>query len=830
MLPLPERLRARLAAAPRRVIAPVDVGAGQDALGVWAGAEGLPVLREPPAASLEGWLWWPRRRAELAAWARESEPAVSPPLILTGADTLYSEEEWQGQLGGEGAWATQTFALSRGWMPALPLARALADLPGWGEDQMGEEWYRHPLADALLAPLLPAEPLLARCRTLALTPLVTPEVAAALGVSAAEVDALADGGWLWAVPGGWQLPGVLRRHLCPLPEPERARGIAPLLHRAGHTAGALTLLREAAAWDEHLTLLAHDLRASAGPGALRATLGALPPYWREQPAALYLAGLLARASRDLGRAEALYTRALPGLAASLRPLAHNARGVVRALRGEATGALEDFEVAARVGGLTGGEAAHNRATLLLQLGRHAEAERTLEEATAAFREAGDLRREARSLETLGSLQFGRGLLREALAPYEQVLALHREDPEETVLTHVNIAEVHVLLGDLPQARAHLGRARTITERSALPQVAGWVTRVQALLALDAGTPQTARALLEDAQPGDRSLQAETALLLARTHRELGDLDAARAALAEARGLGLRAELEAALQGDGDLDRVVEEARREDARLELATALLHRAGPPDLEEVLALIQAHGYRTLLQSAAAHRLVAHAQDEATRALFPLGLRVLGPLRLSHAGRTWRSADFPTRKSAALLVALALSGRSQPREQLAERFWPEAKNPLASLQTAVYHLRSTFGVNLISSARGRLTLSFPVQSDLADLQAALTGRDPERLAALIRRELAPPAILPDLSAELSEERELAERLIHDALQVYADTQPQGSLERRDALRTLIVADPLNVEARTQLVNWHLGQGDAEGAGQERARMDDILSELGAS
>jgi len=276
--------------------------------------------------------------------------------------------------------------------------------------------------------------------------------------------------------------------------------------------------------------------------------------------------------------------------------------------------------------------------------------------------------------------------------------------------------------------------------------------------------------------------------------------------------------------------VVGAARAEDARLELATALLHRAAPEDLDEVLDLIRAHGYRALLGSPAAHRLVAQAQDDATRALFPLTLRVLGPLRLGHAGRLWRSEDFPTRKSAALLVALALSGRSQPREVLAERFWPEAKNPLASLQTAVYHLRSTFGVNLISSARGRLTLGFPLHSDLADLQAALADRDPARLAALIRQESVPPAVLPDLAAELHEERDLAERLVHDALGVYADIQPEGSLERRDALRALIAADPLHIEARTQLVNWHLGQGDAEGAAQERTRMQDILAELGAS
>ncbi|BDP40682.1 hypothetical protein DAETH_06510 [Deinococcus aetherius] len=829
MFPLPERLRTRLEAAPGPVIAPVDVGAGQEALVAWARARGLATTREPPGEHLEGWLWWPHRRSEVGRWARES-PLPHPPLVLTGADTLYPEEEWHARLAPAERWAAETFALSGGWPAALPLALALAeggDAPGPGR----EEWYRHPLASALFAPLLPPEPLLAACRALALAPLVTPEVEAALNVPAELVAALADGGWLWAAPGGWRLPGVLRRYLCPLPDPETARRVAPLLHRAGHTANALTLLREAAAWEEHLTLLARTLRANAGTDALRSTLRALPPHWREQPPALYLAGLLARASGDLGRAETLYSRALPALAPALQPLAHNARGVVRALRGDAGGALADFEAATPAGGLTGGEAAHNRATLLVQLGRHADAERSLDEAVAAFREAGDLRREARSLETLGALQFGRGLLQEALEPYGQVLLLlEGEHPGDTALTHVNLAEVHALLGDASGARAHLDRARALAERCNLPHLGGWAARVQALLALHAGVPGVARGLLEHPSTPDRSLHAETHLLLARTLRELREPEAAREALAEARTLGLRADLEAALQGDGDLGEVVEAARREDARLELATALLHRARPEDLQEALGLIRAHGYRPLLESPAAHRLVAHVQDDAARALFPLVLRTLGPLRLSHAGRTWRSEDFPTRKSAALLVALALSGRSLPREALAERFWPDAKNPLASLQTAMYHLRSTFGVNLISSARGRLTLTFPVQSDLADLHEALKARDLERVGALIRREAAPPAVLPDLAAELHEERELAERLLHDALQAYADAQPEESLERRDALRSLIAADPLNIEARTRLVDWHLSQGDPESAGQERARVNDILEELGAS
>ncbi|MPY66441.1 tetratricopeptide repeat protein [Deinococcus sp. SDU3-2] len=821
-MPLPPCLLQRLSSLPTRIVAPVEVGAGQEELTEWAQGHNLPVWRDPPPPGEARWLWWPRSRRELAVWSEQADSLETTPLALSGAELRLTQKEWRDALGGDPTWADHTFELAQGWPAALEVARGLA---GHLPEEEWEEWFRHPLADVRLPPLLPPTELREAARALALTPLVTPEVAARLGVASSQLEALADGGWVWPAAGGWSLPGVLRRWLCPLPDPALAREVAGLLHRAGRTPQALTLLREAGAWDDLLTLQARELRVGAGPDALRAALRGLPPFWREQPAALYLAGLLARACGDPTRAEELYSRALPDLPPALRPLALNARGVVRAMRGESAGALEDLGGAARAGGLTGGEAAHNRATLLVQLGRHAEAERDLGDAVAAFREAGDLGREARSLEALGTLHFGRGLLTEALGPYGQALALledHR--PEASALTHVNLAEVHALLDDPGQARSHLTRARAL---STDPDLRGWVARVQALLALQGGHPRTARTLLEQTPTEDPSLRAETALLLARTCRELGDPDAAHAALEEARPLGLRADLEAALQGERDLSAVVEEARREDARLELATALLHRGTPEDLTEALALIRTHGYRPLLRGGTAHRLVAHAGDEVTRALFPLEVRVLGPLRVTQAGRVWESGDFPTRKSAALLVALALSGRSQPREALAERFWPGAKNPVASLQTAIYHLRSTFGVSLISSARGRLTLTFPVRSDLADLYAAVTDRDPDRLGALIRQEAVPPTVLPDLAAELHEERELAERLVLDALQVYAVAQPGDSVERRDALRALIGADPLDVGARGQLIDWHLARGEHESASQERVRLEEVQREL---
>ncbi|MFC6659032.1 tetratricopeptide repeat protein [Deinococcus multiflagellatus] len=425
-------------------------------------------------------------------------------------------------------------------------------------------------------------------------------MAEALAVPQAAWAALLDGGWLWLAGEGAALPTTLRRFLAPLPAPEEVRRAAQALQAGGFAAAALDTLAAGGCWADYLDLLAWTTRSAQGEAALRARLGALPPVWREQPPALYVAGLLARAAHDLSGAHALYTSALAGLAAPATALAHNARGVVRAMEGDVAGALDDFAQAAHWPGLTAGEANHNRATLLVQQGRHAEAERSLNAAVAAFRAAADPVREARSLETLGTLQFGRGLLREALGPYRAALTLLRDShPTETALALLNLAECHLLLGELAECHAQLQEA---SAHAHLPGVRGWTGRLQALAALQGGDPAGALEVLARTTTQDRSLQAEVALLQARAQREQGQPGAARAALAHARPLGLRAELEAALLGEAALDDVIEAARAEEARLELATALLERGAPDDLREALDLIQTHGYLPLLGTRAA------------------------------------------------------------------------------------------------------------------------------------------------------------------------------------------------------------------------------------
>ena len=73
------------------------------------------------------------------------------------------------------------------------------------------------------------------------------------------------------------------------------------------------------------------------------------------------------------------------------------------------------------------------------------------------------------------------------------------------------------------------------------------------------------------------------------------------------------------------------------------------------------------------------------------PLHLHLLGPpeVRLGESLLT-----FPTRKTLALLIYLAIEGGMQPREHLAALLWPEA-NPersYASLRNTLGHLQTTF------------------------------------------------------------------------------------------------------------------------------------------
>lgn len=80
---------------------------------------------------------------------------------------------------------------------------------------------------------------------------------------------------------------------------------------------------------------------------------------------------------------------------------------------------------------------------------------------------------------------------------------------------------------------------------------------------------------------------------------------------------------------------------------------------------------------------------KDLVTDRMLELQLKLLGPPEVQ-LGDTLLS--FPTRKTLALLIYLALEGGQQPREHLATLFWPEstAERSHASLRNTLGHLQS--------------------------------------------------------------------------------------------------------------------------------------------
>ncbi|WP_083865858.1 tetratricopeptide repeat protein [Deinococcus peraridilitoris] len=822
---LPSALRALLRQAPRVVVAPVGRGFGQEALTNWAEKHGYRVVHSAAETQEGRALWCPRRRRELHALPRYAP--IGEVLVLDETQARWDFQSWSAALAHHPvSWQRASYEQSDGWPEALKFALQLADNAG--------ELHRHPLATAYLTPLLPPPTLRDVYQRLAVTPLVLPALYALLQVSPDDIEALHDGGWLSEVPGGLAAPRLLRRALAPRGGPQQAQEIALVLSEAGQDGAALDVLAEAGAWHGYLDVLVRVAKASTGEDVLRDRLRPVPPVLREKAEYRYLAGLLARTHGELAHAEALYDQALHEAPASLAPLVHNARGVILALQHRTDEALSAFEQATGGAGVTAGEAWHNHAGLLAQLGRHGEAEQSLKEAVAAFRAVGDEAREARSFKLLGLLYTERGLLHEAQNAYREALKLLRNSGAALdAFAFLNLAEVHALLGHPDEAQSYLDQARASAPDT---RAQGWLTRCAALIDLQRGRLDAAQGALEallTSEPTDRQLLAEIHLLLTRTLREKGKRDEARVHLEGALPLGVRAELEAALLSGEGLDAVIEHARAQEFRLELASALVARGSADDAREALRLTRTHGYAALLEGPDAVKLAAHVEeDESLRELFPLHLTLLGPLKVRFAGRTLSLADFPTRKSAALLLALAFAGRPYGREELAERFWPGAKNPLGSLQTAVYHLRGALGVPVVRSERGLLSLAFPVQTDLQALQAS--GQQALLLhedagAALLRESLRTAgSFLPELPDEFEDERAHAEATLRELRWTLARLSPGESEVRRDALRALLADDPYDLDARATLIRVHELRGENEAAAHERRRLAELEREFG--
>ena len=102
------------------------------------------------------------------------------------------------------------------------------------------------------------------------------------------------------------------------------------------------------------------------------------------------------------------------------------------------------------------------------------------------------------------------------------------------------------------------------------------------------------------------------------------------------------------------------------------------------------------------------------------PLHLYALGPpeVRLGE-----NLVTFPTRKTLALLIYLAIESRPQPREHLATLLWPEARpershaslrNTLDHLQTALRQASGQAKTSYLSVTHNSLNLNPDANTDL--------------------------------------------------------------------------------------------------------------------
>ncbi|MEX2541726.1 MAG: hypothetical protein WD314_07950 [Trueperaceae bacterium] len=861
MLLLPAQLREALRHAPRVVVAPVAVGFGQAALRAWAEGTGRTVLHDPGALAERPALLICARRSQLARIPRALP--LSELLVIDESDTVFDAAGWRDAMDGLPAnFSDETFEECRGWPLGLELAQRIGDCP--------TPLHRHPLAAVALERLLPEGRLRETLGRAAITPLLVPDHYLPLSIEPAEVDELLNKGYLRPERDGLSLPRLLRRYLRQLPvaphsestageagpaEKELTLAVARTLADRRHLDEALTALAEAELWEAYLELLAqgYEPTASDGEARLRRSLRVLPAWTHGTGEYRYLVGSLERLRGELERAQAQYRSARTLAAGELRARIDNARGIAYALRGKLEDARKAFGAAAKgAGGKRGapsaarleGEARHNRAGVFIQQGHFAQAETDLRLAVGSFRDAADYVREARSLQLLALSWHRRGLLQEARTGYGEALELLATLGQPTALLRVNLAEVLLLTGNADEAKNQLELAAGEALHDA--RASGYVQVNLAFWRLSQGQTEAAGRQLRELlrQEGlEAHLHAEARLLLARALRLQGEREEALEHARSAGPVGVAAMVEEALCRAGDrgpsLDDAIALARTQEARFELATALLHRGASGDLEESLALIRAHGYRILLDSPQhAPALAALAQnDPATVELFPLRMSTFGGFTVRFLGHALTLAEFPTRKSAALLLRLALARRPLARETLAEEFWSDTSNPVHSLQTALYHLNRTLSAQVVGGRKGTVELIYPVALDLAEFEQAATrsleGSAPENAwahdAEGVRLALAIAAGEPlaEFPEWFDEERRRAEALRLRLWRRLAELDSSEPRRAAESLEALLRLDPYDVESHRNLIGIYAELGEANLVRRQRERLRLLESEL---
>ncbi len=185
-------------------------------------------------------------------------------------------------------------------------------------------------------------------------------------------------------------------------------------------------------------------------------------------------------------------------------------------------------------------AVNNLAAVYARLGQAAEAAEHFRRALALYREVGDRSSAGRAVANLAWVELQLGRLDDAAAHLDEAAAAADEvdNRELAVLTLDLRAEAEVRRERPAAARELAGRAVAAAEDLGAPLLLASALRVSGLAALADGDPGAARPPLERAlrlchEAGQTLGEADVLYRLARTDRQLADLDAARAEMAAA---------------------------------------------------------------------------------------------------------------------------------------------------------------------------------------------------------------------------------------------------------------------------------------------------------
>lgn len=815
-----------LATAPAVVVAPVGIGFAQTDLEAWAHKTRRRILRDPAEFSgLAPTLILPQRRSDLER-LNSSDPRDF--LFLRESDLLFSHDEWQQAVSTQ-----QTYAETGGWPEALALLQRIVLQPG-------ESLVRHPLCVARLGSLLPKDiprEILAKA---AQSPLLIPELYGLLGLDDTSVAELYDRGLLYAQGSGLAMPKLLRLYLRGSIPAEVARFIEITLLASGHVTAVLELLAEQGEWERYLRLLTETFSTALGNAYLREWLALVPPKYRDLPVYRYLATYLARFAGHTTLMEKELVELLPLADDHLRPFVLNAYGVSLGMQARYEEAIEKFREclesnSSRVEGITG-KVFHNMGVAFFHLGKLAQAQDALLRAASIYRQLGLFDQEAISLATLAPVELCLGNPREAISLVERALPYMNKLAAESYLTAENLAKAWIMCGDISNAERHLLelpepkrdlRSHLVTKKR-LGEVYLWKGRYA-----------EAKQLVEEVLYSnfkDQEVLDDVHLLLSRIAFLEGKTEQARAHLNKV-VRSVHAITESAWQGLINLDTAIAELRRLGMKFDLARLLLRKGDLASLREALELSRTYQYGLLLH----HPHYAHLwrplvlADKGARSVFPLQIGTFGSFEARLLGTKLDLSRFKTRKSAVLLTYMALHPSAHNRDKLAELFWSDVSNPLASLNTAVSELRKLFDAPIMEGNKGQVWLAFPVQTDLADFtkstepflkQPLLDPNQIGRLEAQLARFDAP--WLPDFPDWFDEERTFVEhrkaklwRLLAD---FYATRAPHKAVA---AYQRVTCLEPFNAEAWAGLMELYNTLGEKSLAEQAQAAMHRAMREL---